>query len=161
MAVSDSAQTLYARCGTKSAIVRALLSQLEAGAGAARRAHIAGEPGSRRKLAAFAAWTCAMLSTSRVVIVATEHAASDPAILELSAQATAAAGRALQGLVSRSPPPARSRQESASRRRRPRLDAHRRRAVIRGHNGLQLVRAEYTDWLAGPLQEQLPARDGR
>lgn len=102
MAVSDSAQTVYARFGTKSAIVRALLSQLEDGAdAAARRARIAGEPGPRRKLAAVAAWTCAMLSTSRVVIVATEHAASDPAILELSAQATAAAG-ALQAGISQS-----------------------------------------------------------
>lgn len=137
---------VYARFGTKSAIVGALLSQLEDDAGAAaRRARIAGDPGPRRKLAAFAAWTCAMLSTSRAVIVATEHAASDRAILELSAQATAAAGKVCRsGVRDRRRRRAPGRNQPAEGRR-PRLDAHRRRAVIRGNSGLRLVRAEYTD----------------
>lgn len=158
-----SAQTVYGTFGTKSAIVRALLSQLEDDAGAAAwRARIAGEPDLGRKLAAFAAWTCAMLSTSRAVIVAAEHAASDPAIQELRAQGDRHRRQALEGLVSAI---------AAAGALQPGISQP--KAVDRAWmlTGVELYfaatagcgwsDAEYTDWLAGLLQEQLLAREGQ
>ena len=158
-----STQTVYATFGTKSAIVRALLGQLEDDAGAAQwRARIAGEPDPRRKLAAFAEWTCAMLSTSKAVIAAAENAASDPTILELRAQGDRHRRQALEALVS-SIAAAGALQAGISQPK----------AVDRAWmlTGVELYfaatvgcgwsDAEYTDWLAGLLQEQLLARHDR
>jgi AcrR family transcriptional regulator len=158
-----SAQTVYATFGTKGAIIGALLSQLEDAAGAAEwRARIAGERDPRRKLAAFAAWTCAMLSTSRAVIAAAEHAASDPAIQDLRAQGDRHRRQALEGLVSGI---------AAAGALQPGLSKP--KAVDRAWmlTGVELYFAatagcgwpdtEYTDWLAGLLCEQLLARDRR
>ena len=142
---------------------RALLGQLEDDAGAAQwRARIAGEPDPRRKLAAFAEWTCAMLSTSKAVIAAAEHAASDPTILELRAQGDRHRRQALEALVS-SIAAAGALQAGISQPK----------AVDRAWmlTGVELYfaatvgcgwsDAEYTDWLAGLLQEQLLARHDR
>lgn len=152
-----SAQTVYATFGTKGAIIGGLLGQLEDAAGAAEwRARIAGEPDPRRKLAAFAAWTCAMLSTSRAVIAAAEHAASDPAIQDLRARGDLHRRRALEGLVA---------EIAAAGALRPGLSKA--KAVDRAWmlTGVELYFAatagcgwtetEYTDWLAGLLRQQL------
>ncbi len=76
--------TVYATFGSKGAIVQALLAQMEQdadGAGWARR--ITQETDPYAKLAAFARWTTALLSSSRSVIAAARDAAADPAIIEL------------------------------------------------------------------------------
>jgi hypothetical protein len=94
-------QTVYATFGTKGAIVRALLNQMEEDAGAQEwRARIAEESDPASKLTAFARWTCAMLSSSRAVIAAAEGAASDPAILQLREEGDQHRRRALEGLLS-------------------------------------------------------------
>lgn len=79
-----AAPTVYATFGSKGAIVRALPAQLEQdadGAGWAQR--ITQETDPPAKLAAFAGWTTALLSSSRSVIAAARGAAADPAIIEL------------------------------------------------------------------------------
>ncbi len=79
-----AAPTVYAIFGSKGAIVRALLLQMEHdadGAGWARR--IAEETDPHRKLLAFAQWTTALLSSSKVAIRAAHGAAGDPAIINL------------------------------------------------------------------------------
>ncbi len=76
--------TVYATFGSKGAIVRALLTQMEQdadGAGWARR--ITQETDPHAKLAAFAQWTTALLSSSRSVIEVAHGAAADPVIAEL------------------------------------------------------------------------------
>ncbi len=76
--------TVYATFGSKGAIVGALLAQLEADADGpnwARR--IAEESDPRRKLAAFAQWTTAMLSSSRAAILAAQGAVGDPAMAKM------------------------------------------------------------------------------
>lgn len=79
-----AAPTVYATFGSKGAIVRALLLQMEHdadGAGWARR--IADETNPHRKLVAFAQWTTALFSSSKVAIQAAHGAAGDPAIIKL------------------------------------------------------------------------------
>ncbi len=79
-----AAPTVYATFGSKGAIVRALLMQMEVGADSAGWAQrIAEETDPRRKLAAFAQWTTALLSSSKSLIQATNGAASDPGMFEL------------------------------------------------------------------------------
>ncbi len=96
-----SVHTVYATFGSKGAIVRALLDQLEDDAGAAGwLARIASETDPRRKLAAFALWTTAMLSTSKAVIAAAQGAAADPAITDLKALGDSHRREALGKLVS-------------------------------------------------------------
>lgn len=76
--------TVYATFGSKGAIVRALLLQMEHDAdsiGWARR--IQDETDPNRKLVAFARWTTALFSSSKVAIRAAHGAAGDPAIIEL------------------------------------------------------------------------------
>jgi AcrR family transcriptional regulator len=80
-------QTIYATFGTKAAIVRALLEQMEDDAGAARwrdRITASGDPAA--KLEAFAHWSAAMFATSKAIITAAQGAFGDPAILELRAE---------------------------------------------------------------------------
>lgn len=79
-----AAPTVYATFGSKGAIVRALLMQMENdadGAGWARR--IAEETNPHRKLVAFAQWTTTLFSSSKVAIQAAHGASGDPAIIEL------------------------------------------------------------------------------
>ena len=61
-----AAPTVYATFGSKGAIVKALLMQMEGAADMAGWAQrIADETDPRRKLAAFAEWTVALFSSSR------------------------------------------------------------------------------------------------
>ena len=79
-----AAPTVYATFGSKGAILRALLMQMEHdadGAGWARR--IADETNPHGKLVAFAQWTTALFSSSKVTILAVRGATGDPAIIKL------------------------------------------------------------------------------
>lgn len=79
-----AAPTIYATFGSKGAIVRALLAQMEQDADSAgwtRRITLEKDP--HAKLAVFAQWTTALLSSSKTVIAAARGAAADPAIIEL------------------------------------------------------------------------------
>lgn len=79
--------TVYATYGSKGAIVRALLTQLEHDADVEGwRRRVTDEPDPHRKLAAFAEWTTALLSSSKAAIRAARGAAGDPAIAELQAE---------------------------------------------------------------------------
>ncbi len=79
-----AAPTVYATFGSKGAIVRALLAQMEKNADSAGwMLRITGEKDPPAKLAAFAQWTTALLSSSKTVIAAARGAAADPAIIEL------------------------------------------------------------------------------
>ncbi len=76
--------TVYATFGSKGAIVRALLLQMERNAdstGWAQR--IAQETNPHQKLAAFAQWTAALFSSSKATIHLANGAAADSAIIEL------------------------------------------------------------------------------
>jgi AcrR family transcriptional regulator len=79
-----AAPTVYATFGSKGAIVRALLTQMEDNADVAQwGARIAAEPDPELKLEAFARWSRVLFSTSKAVIAAADGAVSDPAIVEL------------------------------------------------------------------------------
>lgn len=79
-----SAPTVYATFGSKGAIVRALLTQMEDNADLAQwSARIAAEPDPELKLEAFARWSRVLFSTSKAVIAAAHGAVSDPAIVDL------------------------------------------------------------------------------
>lgn len=79
-----AAPTVYATFGSKGAIVRALLTQMERDADAAAWARrVAEETNPHQKLAAFAQWTTVLLSSSKTTIQAVHGAAGDPAITEL------------------------------------------------------------------------------
>lgn len=95
-----SAPTVYATFGSKGAILRALLTQLEEDADATGwRARIDAAQDPPAKLRAFAGWTTAMLSTSSSVIAAAQQASSDPAMTELRRQGDQHRRRALRQLV--------------------------------------------------------------
>lgn len=95
-----SAQTIYAIFGSKSAIVRALLDQLEDAAGAAKwRDRIATEQDPAARLILFAQWSASILGTSKTIIAAAQGAASDPAIVALKADADQHRRQALTALV--------------------------------------------------------------
>ena len=95
-----SAQTVYATFGSKGAILRAMLAQMEENADAAGwRERIATEPGPRGKLTAFAQWSAGLFASSKAVIAAAQGAASDPALLELRAEADGHRRAALDALV--------------------------------------------------------------
>ena len=95
-----SAQTVYATFGSKGALLRALLAQMEEDADAARwQERIATEPDPRLKLTAFAQWSAGLFASSKAVIAAAQCAASDPALLELRDEANGHRRAALDGLV--------------------------------------------------------------
>ena len=76
--------TVYATFGSKGAIVRALIEQMEHNADSAGWAQrIAAESNPHAKLAAFASWTTVLFSSSKAIIKAAAGAASDPMISEL------------------------------------------------------------------------------
>jgi len=76
--------TVYAVFGSKGAIVRALLMQMEGDAGRGEWARrVAEERNPHRKLAAFAQWTTALFASSKATIHLANGAASDPALLDL------------------------------------------------------------------------------
>jgi AcrR family transcriptional regulator len=95
-----SAQTVYATFGSKGAILRALLAQMEENADAALwRERIASEPDPRLKLTAFAQWSAGLFASIKPVIAAAQGAASDPATLELREEANGHRRAALDALV--------------------------------------------------------------
>jgi AcrR family transcriptional regulator len=95
-----SAQTVYATFGSKAAVLRALLAQMEENADAARwRERIAADPDPRGKLTAFAQWSAGLFASSKAVIAAAAGAANDPALLELRAEADGHRRAALDALV--------------------------------------------------------------
>jgi AcrR family transcriptional regulator len=155
-----SVQTVYATFGTKGAIVRSLLSQMEEDAGAQEwRARIAEDSDPGSKLMAFARWTCAMLSSSSAVIAAAEGAASDPAILQLRAEGDQHRRQALEGLVSVIA------EGGALREAISQETAVDRAWMLTGVDlyfaataGCGWADDEYAEWLATVLQEQLLAR---
>jgi len=82
-----SQPTVYAVFGSKGAIMRALLSQLEDDADAIGwSARIDAEPDPRKKLEAFARWSRELFSTGRQVIAAALDAGSEPTVVELKDQ---------------------------------------------------------------------------
>jgi AcrR family transcriptional regulator len=94
-----SAQTVYATFGSKGALLRALLDQMEENADAALwRERIAADPDPRGKLTAFAQWSAGLFAGSKAVITAAQGA-NDPAILELRAEADGHRRAALDALV--------------------------------------------------------------
>ena len=94
-----SAQTVYATFGSKGALLRALLDQMEENADAALwRERIAADPDPRGKLTAFAQWSADLFASSKAVITAAQGA-NDPAILELRAEANGHRRAALDALV--------------------------------------------------------------
>jgi AcrR family transcriptional regulator len=96
-----SEATVYATFGTKGAIVRALLSEMEQQADVAGwSARIAGEPDPRRRLEAFAQWTRALFSSSKATISAVSDALTDPALIELGQEGNRRRREGLRGLVS-------------------------------------------------------------
>ena len=93
-------QTIYATFGTKAAILRALLDQMEDDAGAAQwRDRITAQDDPAAKLEAFAHWSAAMFATSKTTITAALGAIGDPAILELRDEANRHRRQALTALV--------------------------------------------------------------
>ncbi|MEO7587376.1 MAG: TetR/AcrR family transcriptional regulator [Arachnia sp.] len=92
--------TVYATFGSKGAIVSALLAQMEQDAGNAEWVErIARETEPRAKLEAFAMWTTALLSSSRVLILAANAASADPAINELREEGDRHRREGLRGLI--------------------------------------------------------------
>lgn len=76
-----AAPTVYATFGSKGAIVRALLTQMEQDADSVHWARrIDQEPDPQTKLAMFATWTTTLLSSSKSAIVAASGAAADPSV---------------------------------------------------------------------------------
>ena len=79
-----AAQTVYAAFKSKGGIVQALLAELEEDADAARwRQRVEQAATPALMLAAFAQWTAALFSTSRVTLLASREAIGDPTILAL------------------------------------------------------------------------------
>lgn len=92
--------TVYGTFGSKGAIVRALLAQMEHDAGNAEWVErIAQETDPRAKLEAFAMWTTALFSSSKVLILAANGAAADPVMSELREEGNRHRRNALRGLV--------------------------------------------------------------
>ncbi len=92
--------TVYATFGSKGAIVRALLSQMEHDAGNAEWAErIAQETEPGAKLEAFAMWTTALFSSSKVLIQAANDAATDPTMNTLRKEGDRHRREALRALM--------------------------------------------------------------
>lgn len=97
-----SVQTVYAGFGSKAAIVRELLQQMEEGADAARwRVRIATETDPAQILAAFAAWTRAFFAASRPDVDLARQVGDDPAVRELAALGDRHRRAAVSGVVDR------------------------------------------------------------
>lgn len=150
-------QTVYATFGSKGAIIGALLTQLEHDADAAGwLARVRAEADPRQKLADFAAWTSVLLSSSKVALTAMQVAAGDPALAELRRQGDQHRRAALWELVT-----------DLERTGALPRDLTITRGVDRAWmlTGVELYLAardacgwsdaEYADWLAQLLQEQL------
>lgn len=92
--------TVYATFGSKGAIVRALLAQMEGDAGNAEWVgRIRRETDPHAKLEAFAMWTTALFSSSKLLIEAAAGAASDPAMAALRDEGNKRRREGLRGIV--------------------------------------------------------------
>jgi len=92
--------TVYATFGSKGAIVRALLAQMEHDAGNAEWVErIAQESDPRAKLEAFVVWTTALFSSSKVLIQAASGASADPAMNELREEGDRHRREGLRGVI--------------------------------------------------------------
>jgi AcrR family transcriptional regulator len=158
-----SAPTVYATFGSKGAIVRALLTQMEDNADVAQwSARIAAEADADLKLAAFAQWSRVLFSTSKAVIAAAHGATSDPAIVELRDEGNRHRREGLREVVSDL---ARAGALSAGLSEREALD----RAwmltgvelYLNATDGCGWSDADYERWLSALLQQQLLGRRGR
>lgn len=79
-----SEATVYATFGTKGAVARAILGEMEQQADVAGwMERIAAESDPRRKLRAFARWTRALFASTKATIAAVSGALTDPALIEL------------------------------------------------------------------------------
>jgi AcrR family transcriptional regulator len=97
-----SVQTVYATFGSKGAIMRALLAQLEADADAESwRLRIEEVTDATQLLAAFAGWTRVLFATSKPTIAAAHGAAGDPAMIELRTQGDQHRREAIGKIVAR------------------------------------------------------------
>jgi AcrR family transcriptional regulator len=154
-----SEATVYATFGTKGAVVRALLGEMEQQADVAGWSErIDGEPDPRRKLRAFAQWTRVLFSSSKATIAAVRDALADPALIELGQEGDRRRREGLRGLIS-----------SLARAGALKPGLSRREAVDRAWmlTGLELYLAavdgcgwsdaHYERWLAATLVEQLLA----
>ena len=149
--------TVYAIFGSKGAIVRALLVQMEHDAdGAGWGQRIAGENNPHRKLAAFAQWITALFSSSKVAIKAAHGAAGHPAIIQLREEGDRHRREGLDTVIS-----------ALAHAEALRSDLSETRALDRAWmlTGVELYLSatdgcgwsdeEYAVWLATVLQEQL------
>ncbi len=137
-----SAPTVYATFGSKGAIVRALLEQMEDNADVGEWGErIDSEPDPQRKLAAFAQWSRVLFSSSKAVIAAADGAVSDPAIVELRDEGNRHRREGLRDLISSlAEAGALERRTDRARGARPRLDAHRGGALPQRNERMRLVR---------------------
>lgn len=95
-----SAPTVYATFGSKGAIIKALLTQMEGNADVGmwiERIAEAATPAA--KLAAFAEWTTLLLSSSKAMIKAASGAATEPVIVELRAEGDRRRREGLRGVI--------------------------------------------------------------
>ncbi len=92
--------TVYATFGSKGAIIKALLTQMEGNADSASWIQrIKQGPTPQAKLAAFAEWTTVLLSSSKLMIKAASGAATEPAMMELRAEGDRRRREGLRGLI--------------------------------------------------------------
>jgi len=149
--------TVYAIFGSKGAIVRALLAQMEQDADSAgwtRR--ITDETDPHAKLAAFAGWTTALLSSSKTAIAAARGAAADPAIIELRDEGDRQRREGLRAVIAslahiKALPPGLSQEHALDR-------AWMLTGVelyLSATEGCRWTDKEYEQWLTALLQQQL------
>lgn len=154
--------TVYATFGSKGAIIKALLTQMEGNADSARWIQRIKEgPTPQAKLAAFAEWTTVLLSSSKVMIKAASGAATEPAIMELRAEGDRRRREGLRGLIGGLA------RDNALPDGLPEVRALDRAWMVTGvdlylsaTDGCGWTDGEYQQWLTALLQEQLLGMSG-
>jgi len=152
-----AAPTVYATFGSKGAIVRALLAQLEQDADSGGWVRcIAEETDPHAKLAAFAQWTTALLSSSKSTIAAARGASAEPAIIELRDEGDRRRREGLRALIAalahiNALLPDLSQEHAVDRAwMLTGLDLY-----LSATQGCRWTDAEYENWLTALLQQQL------
>ncbi|WP_162803088.1 TetR/AcrR family transcriptional regulator [Ornithinimicrobium avium] len=152
-----SQQTVYTAFGSKAALVRAIVEQMEESADAAAwRRRIASEEDPARILTAFAQWTRAFFEASSPSFAIAQEAM--PELAELTAEGDAQRRRALEALIGRIG------RAGGLRDGLPEREAVDRAWLLTGiHPYLDATQAcgwtpaAYADWLAESLAQQLLA----
>jgi AcrR family transcriptional regulator len=152
-----AAPTVYATFGSKGAIVRALLAQMEQAADSAGWAQrITEQTDAHRKLIAFAQWTTALFSSSKTTIQAAYGATGDPAIVQLRDEGNRHRRHALRAVVSALAQsgglPAQLSEERAVDRAWMLTGVE---LYLNATEGCGWTDDEYQEWLATLLQQQL------